>query len=377
MNAAPALPLSASELPPGIRRFGDPKAPGAARGMAARGLVPIKGADLVGLLAQLSADPDAGIAKSATDTLRGLPEGVLLSACDGELHPAFLDRIAELFHDHEAVLDRVVQNGATADATIARVARACSEHLSESIALNQQRLLSAPRIVEALYKNKNTRMSTADRLVELCARHGVVLEGIAAFQQHVEAIRGQLVAEPSDEPLPSDVEFREALEADADDTDAIEQDEVEGTEKLKQKFEPLWTRIARMSISEKVRMATIGEAAARAVLVRDPNRLVAYAAIASPRTNEAEALRFARSKEVGSDILRYIADKGDWARRYEVQRSLMFNPKTPLAIALRFLNFMHDSDLKKLSRSRNVQAPVKQAAQQRINQKQRGSGGRR
>ena len=43
------LPLPASELPETIRRFGDPAAPTPARSMAARGLVPVRGGDLVTL----------------------------------------------------------------------------------------------------------------------------------------------------------------------------------------------------------------------------------------------------------------------------------------------------------------------------------------
>jgi len=344
-----------------------------ARTMAAKGLVPVKGEQLVALLTQLSADSDAGIAKAASSTLSGLPEGVLLSACESDLHAAFLDRIAELFPSHDEVLERIVSNGGTGDETIERVARMCSERVSEAIAVNQQRLLGAPKIVEALYKNKATRMSTADRLIELCARHGVELDGIPAFQAHVAAIQGQLIPEPSDEPLPSDMDFREALAHDDDDAEAIEQDKVDGTETLKKKFQPLWSKIGQMSVSEKLRMATIGDSAARAVLVRDPNRMVSYAAIASPTTSDAEAARIANSKEVAEDILRYIGNKREWVRNYEVKRSLAFNPKTPLGIALRYLSHMRDSDLKNLARSRNVPASVKQAAQQRIAQKQRGS----
>ncbi len=376
MDAVAPLPLAGSELPEGIRKFGDPKAPAPARTMAAKGLVPVKGDLLVALLAQLSADPDDNVQRAAAGTLKGLPESVLLAAAGAPMHPSLLDRLADVFRERDDVLERIASNAAAADATLARVARTCSEYVSEVIATDQQRLLGAPRIVEALYKNKSTRMSTADRLIELCARNGVELDGIPAFEQHVQAIQGQLIPEPSDEPLPSDLDFREALEADEDDTEAIEQDSADGTETLKEKFKPLWARIGAMTTSEKIRLATIGDAAARAVLVRDPNRLVSYAAISSPMTNEAEAARIANSKEVAEDILRYVGNKREWIRNYEVKKSLIFNPKTPLGIALRYLAHMRDNDLRNLSRSRNVPAPLKQAANQRIQQKQRG-GGRR
>ena len=50
----------------------------------------------------------------------------------------------------------------------------------------------------------------------------------------------------------------------------------------------------------------------------------------------------------------------------EIKRALVFNPKTPVGVSLRFLSFMKESDLKGLARSRGIPQPVKTAAQQRI-----------
>ena len=371
MEPIPTLPLPIEALPEAARRYGTADAPKPARMMAAKGLVPLKGTDLVVLLVQLTADSDAAIADSAGATLTGLPDGVLLAACEAPLPAAVLDQLADRCGSRPEVLDRLVQNHATADATVARAARSCGEALAEIIATNQQRLLGAPSIIEALYKNKQVRMSTADRLVELAARNGVELTGIPAFHAHVEAIQGMLIPEPTDEPLPSDLMFIAALAADADD-DAIERDRVDGTETLRDEFQPLSVKIADMNPAEKVRMAMIGNAAARTILVRDKNRTVAHAAISSPMMTETEATNIAHSKEVAEDILRYIGNKREWLRSYEIKRALVFNPKTPAGIALRFIGHMRDNDLKTLGRSRNVPAPIKTAATQRLQLKQKG-----
>ena len=80
-------------------------------------------------------------------------------------------------------------------------------------------------MIEALYKNRNTRMSTADRLIEFAARNGLDLTGIPAFKDHVEAMQGQLIPEPSEEPLPQDQAFAQSLAADGDgDEDIFEED---------------------------------------------------------------------------------------------------------------------------------------------------------
>jgi hypothetical protein len=367
MLAPPKLPIPIDAMPQALRRFADSKGPAAARMMAARGMVPVKGGDLVTLLVQLTADPDAGVSKSAGDTLRELPEGVLLPACNEALHPAVFHEVALRFSKNDDVLERLAQNHAVADATIAAISLHCPERITEIIAVNQQRLLGAPQIIEALYKNRHTRMSTADRLIELAARHKIELTGIPMFEELKKAIQGQLIPEASDKPLPSDELFSKALAEDAD-TDAIDVDAVEGTEEMKEEFIPLQAKLRAMNVGEKIRMALLGNAAVRSILVRDPNRVVAMSAIASPAMGESEAKNAAQSREVSEDVLRYIGRKREWLRSYEIKRHLVNNPKTPLALSMTFLAHLRRNDLKVLARSRGIPGPLKQAAKRRSKQ---------
>ena len=376
MARPPALPLPVDQLPANIRRFCDPAAPQPARLMAARGMVPVRGADQLMLLLQLSADADATLAESAADALRKLPESVLLPAAEAALPASFLDHLAERFREVEAVQERVVANPATHAETIEWLALRCSERVSERIAVNEQRLLQAPHVIEALYKNKNTRMSTADRLIELAARNQVVLD-LPTFKAHVEAIRGQLIPEPTDEPLPSDADFAQALAADDDNPEAVKpgSDEEATEDEVQQQYLPLMMRIRTMSSSEKLRMAMVGNAAARAFLVRDRDKSVAYAAITSPATSENEVVPIAHSKEVGEEVLRYIGNKREWTKNHEIKHGLVFNPKTPVGISLRFIGHLRDDELKALSRSRNVAQPLKSAALQKLAAKEKKEKG--
>lgn len=377
--ARPApLPLAVQELPPAIRRFCDPAGPLPARMMAARGMVPVKGSEQVMLLLQLSTDPDATLAKSALDSLLKLPESVLFPAAEAPLGPSFLDRLAELSQDREEMLERLAANPTLDAGTLEWIAVRASERVSERIAVNEQRLLRAPSVIEALYRNKNTRMSTAERLVELAARNGVTLD-LPTFEAHVAAIQGQLIPEPSEEPLPSDLDFQAALAEDAEDPEAVaasEDDEI-AEDEVKEQYLPLMMRIRRMTSGEKLRLAVVGNAAARAFLVRDKNKTIAYAAVSSPSMSENEVVPIARSKEVGEEILRYIGNKREWTKRHEVKHGLVFNPKTPVGIALRFVGHLRDDELKALSRSRNVAQPLKSAALQKIAAKEKKDRGER
>lgn len=370
MSVLEPLPLPLEALPEGIRRFAKADAPGPAKMMAARGVAPVKGADLVALLLQLSASSEQGIASTANKTLTDLPMAVLSGACAAEFHPSLLHGLAEHFSSRDELLELLVRNPQVADETLTTIAKAASETVAELIAVNQQRLLSAPKVIEALYHNKNTLMSTADRLVELAVRNEVELTGIRAFKEHAEAIRGQLIPEPDDEPLPDDEFFRAAQAQDADDADVLEKDETEGTETVKSKYVPLRQQISGMSISGKIRLAEMGNKAARQLLVREPRRIVAMAAVRN--MNEGEAAQTAASKEVGDDVLRFIGTKREWLSHYDVKRNLVNNPRTPTGIALRFVPHMRDNDLRSIARSRNVPVPIKNAAKQRWERKQKG-----
>ena len=227
--------------------------------MAAKGMVPLKGGDLILLLCQLSGSEEEQVKKSALDTLGGMPENVLLGGLSDELHPAALNAVSRLSGVSDAIRERLATHPLVADDTLIELAKRGSDQITETIALNQARLLAAPKIVEALYMNPKARMSTIDRLVELCARNGVELTGIPSYAAHVEAIKGQLIPEPEPdaEPLPSDTAFAELAEED-NDSDIFETDVVEKTESVKEQFKPLLFRVRDMSLAEKVRLATIG-----------------------------------------------------------------------------------------------------------------------
>jgi hypothetical protein len=371
MDNAPApLPVPLDRLPTSVQRFCNPQGPAQARLMAAKGLVPVKGNDQVTMLAQLTADADEPVRTAALDSLLKLPESLLQGACDAALLPEVLHFLGRTLKNEDQ-LGRLVANSASHDATVVDVARGCSERIAERIAVNEQRLLRAPEIIEALYKNRNTRMSTADRLIELAARNGVVVEGIPHFAAAVEAVQGQLIPEPSDEPLPQDQVFAQTLIEDKDEN-VFREDKGAGTEEVKQEYKPLSMQVADMSKSEKLRLALVGNMAARALLVRDHNKQVALAAVNSPQMTAAEAAAIARSKEVSEEILRYIGNKKEWIKMGDVKHNLCFNPKTPVGISMRFISHLRTEELKQLAKNRNVPAQLKSLATQWVTRKEKG-----
>ena len=130
--------------------------------------------------------------------------------------------------------------------------------------------------------------------------------------------------------------------------------------------------IASMSVPAKIRLATLGNAYARSLLVRDPVRLVAMAAIKSPGVTDIEAARYAGNQSLSDDVIRYISQKREWTRLYGIKVSLCRNPKTPLAESSKLLQALREKDLVNIMKSKGV--PSALVAQARKIQMQRKGG---
>lgn len=125
------------------------------------------------------------------------------------------------------------------------------------------------------------------------------------------------------------------------------------------------TRITSLGVTERMKLATRGTREQRAVLVRDPNRLVAAAVLSSPKLTESEVEQFAKMANVAEDVLRVIGTNRAWTKNYGVVAGLVRNPKTPLAISLHLLQRVNDRDVKMLAIDRNIPEPLRIAARKR------------
>lgn len=118
-------------------------------------------------------------------------------------------------------------------------------------------------------------------------------------------------------------------------------------------------RLARMTITQKVKAAMRGNRDERALLIRDSNKLVSIAVLASPRLTEQEVETYAKMASLSEDVLRVIATTRAWLKNYTVVRALTFNPKTPIALAMGMVNRLVEKDIRMLASDRNIGEPVK------------------
>jgi hypothetical protein len=373
-------------LAPTVERAVGPKAPAPLRLMAARGLAPLPPADLAVALYQLSFADDETVKSAAFKTAAELPDKILLGALGEALDARVLDFFARRVFAKPPLLERVLLNRATSDETFRHLATLVDEAGLEFIAKNEERLLRHPPIIAALYLNPKTRMSTAQRALELAVRNNVRVEGIPAFDEAVRAIQQSGAPDPA-QAARDDAAFAQAAAVGVDlaagielipldDSEAQAQAEAEAAaaeaavegagaaddDEKKQK-------ISELSPAAKVRLATLGNAFARAVLIRDTNRQVSMAAIRSPGVSDMEVLRYASNRGLDEDIIRYIANQRHWVRLYGIKVALVNNPKCPLPVAMRLIAHLNVRDLKALARSKGVPSTLCTAAKQMLAQR--------
>jgi hypothetical protein len=125
-------------------------------------------------------------------------------------------------------------------------------------------------------------------------------------------------------------------------------------------------RLAEMTVPQKVARATKGTREERAILIRDPNKLIAVAVLSSPKLTDSEVESIAKMSSVSDEILRIISNNRNWMKSYAVVSALARNPKTPLAVSMNLLSRLNEKDLRTLSTNRNVPEVLRTTARKKI-----------
>ena len=351
MSADPNVVLAS--LGP-ARRFADPDSPLDSRLMAASGALPLPPPQIVAVLVALTQDPDAGVKDKAILSLRNLPDRVIEPALGEKLHAEILGACAEIYRDNGARLERIALNAATTDETCTFLATLPHTRVVEILAQNQVRLLRCSPLVEALGENPLTGMATIDRILHFLGVERGEMEEPEAESQ-AEPVPVPPVPDPSTGAVqPVDLEDVSGIAA-----DLIEESSEELSEDEQQaRSQNLQARVGKMSIIEKVKLARLGNVAARSILVRDRNKLVAAAAIRNPKITETEVEGLARARNLCDEVMRIIARNRQWTRGYPVKIGLVMNPKCPPQAAVKFMNYLTDRDLGVIMRSRDVPGTI-------------------
>jgi hypothetical protein len=378
-------------------------APQGAKMAAARGLLPLDQADMLEALVALRESDDAVIARAAQETLASQePETLLGIASSKEIAPSVLGYFAARSDVGREVHEAITLNARTPDEAMALLASTTKDGaLLELITVNQQRLIRAPAIIEAVINNP-ARTPEAERRVRETRREFFEKErgaqqiaeelrargqtAAAEFMETAESVSGAEAMTIDDAWLiaqhieVSDAEiddswlalerYEELLEESYEQRAAnaeriIAEARNEGKELLPERIS-LIRRVMMMTVKDRVKLGLKGDREARAILIRDSNRVVAAAVIHNPRVTDQEVENIASMRTVSDEVLRIIAMNRAWARSYPIIFNLARNPRTPVPTAINILPRIHSKDLQHISQNRNVPEAVRRQAQRLV-----------
>ncbi len=362
MSQAPAkIQLT---LSPQAGRYVQRDAPIEVRRLAATGALPLDPIELTTVLFVLANDGDVQVKDTARGSLEKLPDAIAKIVLSGAAHPAVLSYLAHVYKDDAARMELLALNASADDDTAALLASLPHRRVIDIVANNQTRLLRSPQIVEALGENPLTGKSTIDRILSFLGLERPASEEVsdsdvvvdlapdevtdAAALAALRAILGDDASEFAEELLkdnPDDVDLDEASKGN------------------------LMALIQKMTIMQKVKLARLGNKEARGLLIRDRNKIVSTAAIRSPRMSDNEVAGFAKSRNLSDEVMRIIASNREWTKNYAVKLALVMNPKCPVSMSIRFMNFLQEKDMRGLVKSKDVPAVIAAHARRNLAKK--------
>jgi len=305
--------------------------------------------------------------------------GILAGALrDEAADPQVLDYYAAALGEKPEYLEMLILNPSTPDETVGRIAALPHERITELVSQNQLRLLRHDPIVRALVTNPATRPVTVDNVTDFCVRSGLVLADLPAFQaarkrvlgttaDEAAALAAAAAAQAEEAAAEQALEEMGATDAarDAEDRETPEQEAAAEGKRL-----TIAQKISKLSIAKKIEWANKkGNKEVRTILLRDPNKLVQLAVVQSPRISEGEIAKVANTRTAPGEVLQHIYNNRQLTKNYTIKVNLVNNPKVPVAVAMRFLVLLRSSELKGVSKNRNISPALQTQARKLLEKK--------
>ena len=386
---------------PLVAKFETGEVPPHLKSAAARGALPLPPEDLVQILFHLRKDPSKEIQADIVKTIESLPEDPLIDvAANPATSGAMLDFLGRAAFRRESVLDKVLVNPSTADATLALFAEHGAASALDLLVLNQVRLTRCPAIIQAMLRNPRLAADNRRRLKEIWDLHqGEVATAKAGERAPAEVAAAPAPVEPGESPAEQDLAAEEdpsetvmlpapapaaegSAPADDEPLDLADLASIGSTELDERILEAmaeddateeelrLAQRLLTMSVPDKVQLAMKGNREARMVLIRDASKQVQEAVIDSPKITENEIEKIANMRSVSDDVLRMIGNNREATKNYSICLGLVRNPKTPQPISMQLMQRLQNRDLTQLGKDKNVPDIIRRHAHLTLEKRQ-------
>jgi hypothetical protein len=345
-------------------------------------------------------------------TLAGWDEKASLAAASNlQTSAEVLGYFVALENLRTALLPALAENPSVSEESLDAIAVSGSRSVVEAL-LASARVMSSPRLLQALQSNPNLRPNELTDIAKKLAAiepspapepadseapdemvEGAITKYIQdnatelateqdkAFQaigmEHEGAVETAVASEPQADvatasaevvkSVPEKTPIAVAAKPAAAAVGAKAKKHVVPTHE--EKRDSVLQKIAKLDIKGRIALAMRGNKEERSILIRDSTKLVPLAVLDSPKVSDGEVEKFALQKNVLEAVLRAIPMKRKYAKNYNIMRNLVYNPRTPLDLSLGLMKNLLIHDLKNLSGNKEVSDTVRKLALRMFKQK--------
>lgn len=359
MSSAAPLDLTAAVI---IERIESGEYPPEVQQTIAAGYLPLAQEDLIAVLSYLATKAgDAALADTARRSLTDLPTRSMVAfASDERVAPEHLARLAGATDD-TTILESLIRNRALSDDLVAEIAANADGAVQDVVVTNQLRILRSPKILEALLANPRLTPDVRRRALETREEffEKRTVQPVPEVAPPAEEIVDEEEAIAEDQPLDAIADLLQKAEAEDAAGAPVEALPIPVEDPTKQS---IFSRVLKMTVSEKVQLAFKGGKTERSILIRDRNKLVCSATIRNPRMTDTEVEGIAGMRNVDEEVLRLIGMRREWMAKYPIINALIRNPKAPIGVVLPLINRLTLRDLKGLKDDKGVSEVVRSMA---------------
>ncbi len=373
---------------------------------AARGALSAPAGETIEILVHLALHNKL-FGEQARLTLAGWDEKAsLAAAADPKTSAEVLGYFVSPENQRPCLLPALADNPSVAEESLDILATSGSRSIVETL-LKSQRVLSSPRLLQALQSNANLRPSElgeiASKLAALETRRagdrdatetGVPDEMIeSTVTKYLEENAAEVAAEkdkrfeplgPVHEDAGGEAAASAVASAEAAGKSAADAGKPAAAAAIhakkhlvpghEERRDSTLQKISKLDIKGRIALAMRGGKEERSILIRDSTKLVSLAVLDSPKVSETEVEGYALQKNVLEAVLRAIPLKRKFAKNYNIMRNLVFNPRTPLDLSLGLMKNLLVHDLRNLSGNKEVSDTIRKLALRMFKQKMEKKG---
>jgi len=124
--------------------------------------------------------------------------------------------------------------------------------------------------------------------------------------------------------------------------------------------EDFYAMLKEMTIPERIKLALLGNKSVRTILLREGHAKIPILVLQNPKITVEEVQDLVKNTMLDKNVYREIARNRGWMKNYAIQFGLVSNPKVPIDITLKYVSYLRERDLRRLSKTKTIPQVIAQ-----------------